>query len=333
MRSLYASQFIVPTEMSLRSFTEEQVQRIHPDVSPSVQLGVDLRTMWAYADDDERPERNFFQMQGDVYTTFTVDDRFSANLGVSANSAQGQEASVEVYALAWVLPWSGYVKAGRFTPVFGWRFEDHNRFTRTELWFDEPYNTDAGIEIGIYPKHVAVWASVMNGEPGTNTLWDSNREPAFAGGALLQFRVSEVGIGIGGSGWRNVKEPVGVDNGRRTAAGPFGYLAWGPLSYLWEVDASRLTIPNESSVTLLVTSHELGWQMRPGVDVVGTYDYVDPNIDLKSGARFRYGLGVECMPVPFVQLQAAVNYHDNKPGTNVAEEDFTRAEVQLHLFY
>jgi hypothetical protein len=326
LRSLYASQYLVPTEMVIKPFTQEQIARIHPDVSPSVTVGTDLRTIHFWANID-RPEKNFFQMQGDLYLSFAVDDRFSANLDID------QTGSTEIYGLGWILPWSGYVKIGRFTPVFGWKFADHNMFTREELWFDQPYNTDAGVEIGFYPKHFAVWGSLLNGEPGSNTRFDQNKEFAAVGGALARFHVWEVGVGLGGSIWYNPKEPQGARDGERTAGGPYGYLNWHRLSWLWEVDASRLTIPDVSSKTKLVTSHEVSLQVQPGFDVLGTYNYVDPDLDLQTGIRQRYGLGFEVLPVPFVEIQAAVNWFESQEGLDVTEPDFTRTEVQLHLFY
>jgi hypothetical protein len=327
MRSLYATQYLVPNELSMRKLSDEAIDKIHPDVSTSVTLGADFRTMWAWADEDSRPERNFFQMQGDLYASFALHERISANMNVD------QVANVEAYGLAWVLPWSGYIKAGRFTPVFGWKFEDHNRFNREELWFDQPFNTDAGVEVGIYPKHLAVWAPVLNGERGSNPIWDSNREVAIVGGALAQFELAQLAIGIGGSFWQNAREPASGTTGRRTAGGPFGYLHWKGLAYLWEVDASRLTITNISSKTVLLTAHELSYVLRPGLDLVGTYDYVDRDLDLKTGTRSRYGVGIECVPTAFVELQANVNYYDSESGADAPEPSFTRTELQVHLYY
>lgn len=327
MRGLYASQFIVPNEMSLTKLAAEKVERIHPDLSPSVVVGADLRTAHFRTDSDARPERNFFQMQADLYLSFSVDDRISANLNVD------QVGSTEVYGLAWVLPWSGYLKAGRFTPVFGWKHADHNMLTREELGFDQPDNTDAGLELGVYPKRVALWASVLNGEPGSNTRFDRNDQLAYAGGALVHFRVARVGLALGGSVLRNENEPGPAGRSLRTAGGPFGYAAVGPLIWLWEVDASRLTVPGASSKTALVTAHELSWHLRPGLDVLATYGFVDRDLDRVSGTRSRWGLGVEVIPVPFVELQAGVSLYDSQPGADVKEPEFTRSEVQLHLFY
>jgi hypothetical protein len=312
--------------MVLKPPPAEKIERIHPDISSSITLGTDLRTLYSWTDED-RPEKNFFQMQGDVYLSFSIDERWSANVNVD------QVGSTEIYGLAWILPWSGYVKAGRFTPVFGWKWADHNMFNREGLWFDQPYNTDAGIEIGFYPKGFGIWGSILNGEPGANTRFDSNREFAVVGGALAQFHVSELMFGIGGSIWHNPKEPAGGRTGERNAGGPFGYVNWRRATWMWEADGSRLTIPSVSTKTAFLTSHEISYQIRPGLDVLGTYNYIDPDLDLQSGVRQRFGLGIEVLPVPFVELQGTVNYFDNEQGLDVTELDFTRAEVQLHLFY
>jgi hypothetical protein len=326
LRSLYASQFIVPNEMALTKLAAEKVERIHPDLSPSVVAGADLRTAHFRTDSELRPERNFFQMQADVYLSFSVDDRIAAILNVD------RVASTEIYGLAWVLPWSGYLKAGRFTPVFGWKHADHNMLSREELGFDQPDNTDAGLELGVYPKRVALWASVLNGEPGSNPRFDRNDNLAYVGGALVHFSVARLGMALGGSILRNENEPGSVGRTRRTAGGPFGYAAVGPLIWLWEVDASRRTTPGAASKTALVTAHEVSWHLRPGLDVLATYGFVDRDLDRVSGTRSRWGLGVEVIPVPFVELQANVSIYDAHPGADVSEPDFVRSEIQLHLF-
>lgn len=339
MRGLYANQFIIPKEMSLTKPTDEQVARIQPKISESITLGTDLRAAHFYATENQ-PGRNFFEMQGDLYVQWTIDDRISANLNVD------QVGSVETYALAWVLPASGYVKAGRFTPVFGWKHADHNLFTREELGFDQPFNTDAGVEVGFYPKHVALWGSILNGEPGANTFFDSNDNLAYVGGALAQGTVHDVGIGLGGSIWYNRKDAAesSANPGERTKGGAFGYLNWARWSWLWEVDASRLLTPAAGTTpahvkTALMTSHEVSFAARPGLAVIANYNYVDRNLDLESGIKQRIGIGVDVMPRPFVQIQAQFNVFETSgqdPTQNppdVPEPDFVRSEVQIHLFY
>jgi len=326
LRSLYASQFLVPAEMSMKKYDAEQLQRIHPDVSSSITVGTDVRTIWVGVN-DAHPTHNFFQMQGDLYAAFAADEHFSATVDID------QTGSTEIYGIGWILPLNGYVKMGRFTPVFGWKFADHNMFNREELGFDQPYNTDAGIECGIRPPHLAVHASILNGEPGSNTRWDRNRDVAWIGDALWQFHVSQCGGGLGGSIYYNRNEPTVEGGGRRTQGGPYGYLNWHRVSWLWEVDASRLRVPGVRVTTKLVTSHEVSLQIGPGIDLLATYNYVDPNLDLQSGTRSRFGLGIEVRPVPFVGLEATLNAYRIDEGLDVPGSDFVRGEVQAHFFY
>ena len=325
MRSLYASQYLVPAEMSWKRFEEKERQRIRPDISSSVTVGTDLRTIWAGATEGQ-PTRNFFQMQGDLYLEFAADDRFAANLNVD------QTGSTEIYGIGWLLPWSGYVKAGRFVPAFGWRFADHNLFTREELGFDQPFNTDAGIEFGVRPGGVAIHAAILNGEPGSNPGWDQNRDVAWLGNALWQFQLASVGVGLGGSFYYNRNEPSATGGDPRTQGSSYGYLNWRRWSWLWEVDASRLG-DGMGATTKLVTTHEVGVQLGPGIDVLATYNYADPNLDGKTGRQARYGVGFALRPVPCVDMQAMLNAYRFDEGSEVAGEEFLRGEVQVHLFY
>src|SRR5262249_44957587 len=190
-------------------------------------------------------------------------------------------------------------------------------------------------------KHVAAWADVLNGElPGASRL-DTNNDLAYVLGALGQFNVKQVGIGIGGSFWYNHKDPSGGPSnvGRRTAGGPYGYLNLESRTWMWEVAASRLLIPDKSAKTKLVTSHEISYAWRPGVDFVVNYNYVDRDLDFATGTKQRVGFGVDVDPVPFVQLQAQFNiYRINgadpaQMPPDYPEKDYVRPEIQVHMFY
>jgi len=322
LRSLYASQFIVPSEMAFRAATEEQMKRIRPDVSESITLGTDVRTVHVYA--DEENTHNFFQMQGEVYAAFQADERWSAQVDLD------ETASYEIFALGYVLPWSGYVKVGRFVPMHGWKFDDHNFFVREELGFDQPSNTDAGVEVGFLPANSMVVLSTSNGR-AVNLPFDDNKDLAFGVTALRRFNLGPTGMALGISYRRNLRSgtPREVQFG-----GPHGYVQWNRLAWLWEVDGTRVgPISPGTDLDGLVTSHEVSWTLRRGVDLVGTYNYADPNIDQKTGARSRIGIGVDVIATPFVNLQVRANNFQNEPGADVTERNHWRSEVQLHLFY
>ena len=322
MRSLYASQYLVPTEMAVRRWESEALQRIQPKLSESVSIGVDIRTVYHHADRERpAPENNFFQMQGDVYVAFEADPKFSAYLD------RGQSSTLELFGLAYVLPYNGYVKFGRFTPAFGWKLSDHGQFVRNELFFEPPLHTDVGVEVGLYPDRFALVGSVVNGQRGS--AFDFDAVLGYVAQASYRFNLGKAGLAVGTSYWTSTES-----DGLRRAAGPFWSLQLGPLTWLGEVDWSDLE-PRGSDVGAmgLVASHEVTWQFVRGVDLRATYDFNDPDLDRQTGLRQRLGGGVDALLTPFFGVQAMGFYYDNDPGLDVSDDSYTQAEVVLHAFF
>ncbi len=341
MRSLYASKYIVPTEMVLRTIQSEVLESIRPDVSESITIGTDIRTIHHWASEDrELPELNFFQMQGDLYVRFQADPRYSAYLD------RGQSSTLELFGLAYVLPWNGYVKFGRFTPAFGWKLADHRQFVREgrtgdafqDMFFEPPLHTDTDIELGIYPGTFSFVASLLNGSPGV--FADVDDELGHMVRGAYRFGVGPAGLALGGSWYRNTGR-----GSQRTAFGPFWYVNVGRLTWLGEADWSDedparsrmgITVPPGSSCTAFLTSHEISWQLVTGLDLRAVYNYADPDIDRQSGYRTKVGGGLDALVSPFFGVKAMVNYYDNEAGSaasDVTALSYTQTEVTLHVFY
>ena len=321
MRGLYASTFLVPHEMAMLRYEMDELDRIQPDVSNSVTVGADIRMAYHQADSDRAfPENDFFQMQGDLYVRFQVDERFSAYLD------QGQSSTLELYGLAWVLPWNGWMKFGRFTPAFGWRFSDHGQFVCEDLFFAPPLQTDVGMEFGIQPGRAQLVAAALNGSGGSIADEDDILAWAFRGSTRLP--AGPVVLEFGGSYWRNSER-----NGLRQAGGPLGSVLVGPFTWLWEVDWSSLDPRGAGSTTALVSSHELSWHLMRGLDLRAVVDLLDPDTSGDTGTRSRYGLGVDALVSPFFGVQAMGHHYRNVEGSDVQEGSYTQAEIILHLLY
>lgn len=332
MRTLYASKYIVPTEMVLKTIQSEAVGTIRPDVSESITIGTDIRTIhhWANTERDW-PELNFFQMQADLYVRFQADQRLSAYIDL------GQTSTFEVFGLAYVLPWNGFVKFGRFTPAFGWKFADHRQFVREgrtgdalqDLFFEPPRHTDVGIEVGVYPGDFSLVASALNGEPGDTGDRDDDLGHMVRG--AYRFRLGPAGLALGGSWYRNT-----AGGNQRTAGGPFWYLNVGPFTWLGETDWSQEDQPDRTR-TAFITSHELSWQVIPGLEARAVYNHADPNIHDDTGTRIKAGGGLDALITPFFGVKAMVNVYQDKDGAegDDVEEDrsYTQTEFTLHLFY
>ena len=329
MRSSYASQYLVPTEMVIKPLPPEKLAKIQPQLSESVAIGTDIRTIHHWADvDRQSPELNFFQMQGDLYVLFQADERLSAYLD------RGQSTTQELFGLAYVLPWTGFVKFGRFTPAYGWKFDDHRLFTREgksgdnvprDLFFEPPGHTDVGIEVGLYPGNFALVASVLNGAFGSTS--DFDQELGNTAQLSYRFDLGPLGFALGGSWLRNVES-----GGQRTAAGPFWAVQAGPFAWLGEVDWSELEA-TDSRRTALLTSHEVSWRLIRGLDLRGVFNYADPDIDQGTGLRVKTGGGLDALVAPFLGIKAMVNYYRNDVGLHVNDLDYTQSEFMLHLFY
>ena len=321
MRSLYASTFLVPTEMALFPWKDEQLDKIRPDLTESVSIGTDIRMVHHYANKARpTPENNFFQMQGDVYLNFQMGPQFSAYLD------RGQSSTLELFGLAYVLPKNGYLKFGRFTPAFGWKFADHRQFVRQRLFFEPPNQTDVGLEVGFFPGRYSLVLASVNGSGGIPA--DTDAILAYTARGSARLRVRAVAFELGGSYWRNSER-----RGLRLAGGPFGYVNIGPFTWLWEVDWSKLRPLESASTTQVVTSHEFSWQVVQGMDVLGAYNFHDPNVTSPTGTRSRYSVGVETLVRPFFKFRAMAHRYLNVLGTDVRENSYTQSEVIFHVLY
>ena len=323
MRSAYASQYLIPDEMSFRRLEIEEMEGIDPALSETVSMGADLRTLYRYSPDAERKSgNNFFQMQGDITL------HIQANEKLAIHVEQGLSGATEVYGLAFVLPAGGYVKAGRFAPAFGWRFADHRQFVRHTLGFAPPGHSDVGLELGLFPgSGVSLSLGILNGAGGQ--LADGDNRPAFALRGELRRALGPVNLALGASGYRDEEAGIGSI---RAVGGPFVALAWGPLVWMGEWDWERRD-EDEGGITALVASQELAWQLRPGLDLRATWNFHDPDIDALTGSHRKIGFGFDLLATPFVGVLAMLNHESFEDGDAFAQEDHLRAELVLHFLY
>jgi hypothetical protein len=326
-RTLYASQFLAPTELAAKWLRFEDLESISPQVSESILVGVDLRTLYnAWEQDPAEPVDNFFQMQSDLYVSIQMGERYSLYLD------RGSSGSTESFGMAHVLPANGYVKVGQFTPAFGWRFVDHTLATRRFLGYfpGRPGATDVGVEMGFYPGRTTVQLAVLNGSPGAD--FDGDESLMVQGRAVQRFRVGPLALALGGSA-RHQRQ-----GGRdQIAAGGFGSASIGPLVWTGEVDwlDASLDLPEGKA---LASSHELAVRVVQGVDLLGTYSFYDPHLDFLTGAHQRFGFGVDALVSPFMGVRAMVQLHRNDPyvsanPSRTVPEDYNEALVVFHFLY
>lgn len=321
MRTLYATQYIVPEELAWSKPAPGILSSIDPEIAKRIQIGTDFRTLYSYSNETVEESRpDFFQMQGDVYFNFQMDDELSLYYD------QGISSSYELFGMWQGLPLTGYVKVGRFVPAYGWRFDDHTMYTRDALGFYPPSNSDVGVELGISPGRLDMQLAVVNGNRGVT--FDDNRKLASVLSAVVRGDAGPLGWAAGVAGyWEDGNQ---VDFG---SAGPYGYLTWNRLTWLGEVDWFRDDPDGPGHTTGWVVSNEVSYLARQGLDVIATYDFFDPDWNLESGARWRAGGGVHILAKPFLAVQGLYRQTVYDEGTALGGEDFWETLVQLHLLY
>jgi hypothetical protein len=259
-------------------------------------------------------------MQGDISLSFQLDPR-----GLLLYK-RGVSNTTEFFYVGHLLPWGGYVKGGRFVPPYGWKFDDHTMYVREVNGFAPPAHSDAGIELGLAPKFGDVSVALVNGNRGS-TL-DDDRRLAVSGAASTRFRLGPLGAVAGLSGYTQPGVDADLNMG-----GVFGALALGPVTWLGQADLTRHDPFDGPAVSGLVTSHELSVLVRQGIEALGTYDFLDPDRDLETGARARFGLGAKVMPRSFMAVEVLYRHTDVQPGRDLSGSDSDEGVFQLHLLY
>jgi len=231
-----------------------------------------------------------------------------------------------VWGLAHVLPWDGYVKAGRFVPAYGWKFDDHTMYVRSELGFTPPAIFDGGIELGLSPKVGDLTFDLVNGSRGS-TL-DDDRRLATSLNVSGRFKA---GPFVASAGLEGYSHP-GLTEDFNTG-GAFGYLSGWNVTWVGQGDFVRRDPALGPAVTGVVTSHELSYLVRQGVEVLSTYDFFDPDRSLRTGAKSRWGAGVMVMPRAFLVASAQFRHTRIEQGPALSGRDFDEGLFQLHFLY
>jgi hypothetical protein len=318
LRNTYATRKLIPEEIAWLRHKPAAIEEVEQKLGNLIQIGADFREFYVGADVPQS-HLNFFEMQADLYFAFQLDPK------VTLYYDRGQSGNYEMFGLGYLLP-TVYVKAGRFIPSYGWKFDDHTMYVRADLGFMPPGNSDVGLEAGLSKGGLDVQIAVVNGSRGTS--FDTDTKAAGVANAIYRARVGPVGAALGVSGYHHPGELRDFDT-----RGLFSYLTWNRLTWLGEADLFREEPTGGSAVEGLVTSHEATVVLRQGLELKATYDFYDPDRDLATGARSRWGGGVFIMPQSYVTLEALVRRTKYENGLTLSGRDFTETLLQLHLLY
>jgi hypothetical protein len=307
-RSLYGAQFFSYTELAAKETPFEEVERVQPMLNDQVQVGFDMRTM--FYGTDQPPANSFLQMQGDLYVVFQFNPQWTLFVD------KGLYNGFEIWGMGHILPYNGYVKAGRFVPPYGLRLADHKAFIRDKLGMGAAFR-ETGAEIGFHPQKFTLAVAVTN---STSQLIDTDETKAVTGRMDFRFPVSEVLVWVGTS--ERYQDISGVED---FIGGGYGGLNYGIFSVMGELDY-RVT----GEVSSLVGFVEGSVRLKRGVTLKTEYDFYDPDLDYQSGAESMVVVGAEIVPLGFLEFIPNVRYYDISPGD---DNDYYVGEIQFHIFF
>jgi hypothetical protein len=262
---------------------------------------------------------SFFPMQADVFFNFAI----SRKVSLYANPAFGLFSRYEIFAIAKVLPMSGFVKLGRFYPSYGLRVDDHTSFVREITPFHNHQGQDAGLELGLSPGPLNVIVALMNGSGSDRA---SDRPSAYLSNAWAQFSVGPLDALVGASTYDNNTKGDQVH-----LLGAYAVLSYGEnftvmvdyeqLKGNWnqlKVNSERRTSPvvnpfNTTGQNLKQRALylEASYLLLTGIDIKLAYDFFDPDTRYATGRAARYGVGAELFPLSGVEVRPMLRLIDD----------------------
>ena len=111
-------------------------------------------------------------------------------------------------------------------------------------------------------------------------------------------------------------------------AGVCGGTSFG--AFTWTVAMDQAQNWN-GDATSLAFYDELAWEITQGIQLIGKYDFFDPNTELIDGAVTRYTVGAEIYPLNImeIKLQIRINEVDME---NAPKKD-PEYPIQTHLYF
>lgn len=289
MRNYYGTVFYGRQTLPFKKwFDSYEVQNFTSKINEFVSIGADFRTLFYYF--EKTRSSSFYQMQGDIYANLKIAE------GVSMYIDKGLYKGFEIFGLISILPENGYIKVGRFTPVFGTKTDDHTNFIRAKTVFQINRAEDTGIEVAIVPRHFAVTFGLFNGE--ASSYFSDDKIRLLTGNADARFKIEDLNLSIGSSVWFN-----NSSSGIMTMFGGYGSINYKNFTLNGEIDLKQDKSIGGLGTKELISLVEFNYLLFDGLDLKFMYDYYDFDIKYRTGFENRYSLGFEFFPISGVEVR------------------------------
>jgi hypothetical protein len=220
--------------------------------------------------------------------------------------------------MLWTADRSAYLKAGRMFVPFGLRIEDDAAFIR-QVTGTNFNSSDDGVEGGLELGAWSVNVSITNGAGGGT---ETNRGKMIS--SLATYAQPDWRAGASASANYN-----GVADRRMQSV--FAGLRTGIVAWL----ASGIYVTDDGTPTgrlrQWATLVEGNVEVAKGHNFKLTYEYYDPNKDVKEDQRERYSVVWEYMPIQFTQFRLGARKNNGIPQNNA--QNATELFLQWHAFF
>lgn len=234
---------------------------------------------------------------------------------VAPGTAQAREA----FGLVYGLPFSSYVKAGKFFLPYGLRLQDDTAFVRQFTGYS--YSTpDIGVEIGLEPGPLSLALAFSNGTQGAS---EDNLDKQITASAALIFSIWRAGV----SGSYN----IGPGGAKRSAAGLHAGVHVGRFTLLGEVDLVHDKGPESGSRDSMPSLVEADVLLLKGLNLKFAYEFYNPNLDVREDERERWTLGLEPFITQFLQTRLLLRINEGIPQN--LRQNSREVLLEVHAFF
>ena len=329
LRNSYGNDIVALEELPLERWLDKGNENWNGYISDHLQVGGDFRLQGVQYNDSETKTREsaFFPMQADIYAYLKLNQY--AGIFTKIGARGSSSLSTEYWVLLRNLPQNSWIKIGRALPNYGLRVDDHTSFIRggnysrttldlekEGLLFGPYFNPPAILELGVPMLGGLQWTSsistsiVNSGEELNNLTTQFN----YSGSMVDQVTYM--------AGFNYMQE----DN--FTMMGISGGLSYTDFTYTFEADQAENWIVGNTSLALY---DEIAWKVIQGVQLIGKYDFFDPNTNLQDGSVSRYTLGVEIYPLNIMEIKLQARF--NQVDLDNKETPDPEYLIQTHFWF
>ena len=342
MRNDYGRGVYATTELFPAGSTKlvEGALPLDARVTDTVALGSDVRVLYHFMKKPgaTQPRANsFYIMEAALYAAADLWDVVSLYF---APAVHGSESIFFDASGILRFPFfDTYLKVGRFTPPYGYKFPNHTHFIRKQLGFNIR-TKDVGVELGMFPGPLSIQLATFNGVPDrVDSDWDDNGAKGISGRISAMIDTRWVKAEVGASGFFNTggnpaeEDPTGQDTRvQDLRVGAFGGLSIGRFAYLGEADYWRQDDRLADAPTgQLFSYQELAFLVTRGVDLVFSYELFDDDVSAAGNAVHRFGGGAQIFGFAFTELDLLFRY--SVADERHAMSGLYEAMVVAHVFF